>query len=563
MPGIRRIWTGPHGTAPSKRALEDATSDPLGLWIAPTPPARDQVVRAWGYGLRLPAISGPGAGRTSGPRSGTPRPGGRRGSRTRPRTALGEAIARAPADGALREVAEVVDRPGFRRRLRARIAAWTRAERPIEATAARPRARPAGSGRSSSATAAILQRLDAVDAEGLAVWASKALVTTPPATFRKLGAVTFLEPSLESPAAWRVLEHAHRRARSVRVALAHDPDPALAEAFAEAAAIPVSACSPGASTRPGSDDLFRPAGLRDVERELFRVDSHRRERLKAANGLAVRGAPEGEGVGLVIAAGGQKAPGSGDRPRGDPGPLPPLGRSRRAGAGDAPGVGTPGRRRGAAPASPAPRRAPAGDELAGRGMGGRAPDPVAPQRPTPPRLAGERGAGRPADRRLGAPIHPRLPRPGSDRDGARSRHRRASQGAAQGRSGSASPGQWLTDSDGRSNRSISPGPGATRRSDSGRWRKTSGSAGRAITPSTTCGWPSRTTVPCWSGWAEATSPGRGPTSPARSIGWSATSPRAPHLPWCHGPARPGRFRRGGPRHACLPGQPRRGDVPDP
>ena len=302
MPGIRRIWTGPHGSAPSERALEDATSDPLGLWIAPTPLARDQVVRA--LGLRLKVARDLRAwcweDLWTAVRDASSR-GPARLSDAAARAALGEAIAQARRDGALREVAEVVDWPGFRRRLRARIAAWTRAERPIEATAPGPEPVRRAQWAIFVRYRAILQRLDAEDAEGLAVWASKALVTTPPATFRKLGAVTFLDPSLESPAAWRVLEHAHRRARSVRVALAHDPDPALAEVFAEAAAIRERLLAWGFDETRVEPDLFRPAGLRDVERELFRVDSHRRERLKAADGLAVLGAPEGEGVGLVIA----------------------------------------------------------------------------------------------------------------------------------------------------------------------------------------------------------------------------------------------------------------------
>ena len=360
MPGIRRIWTGPHGSAPSERALEDATSDPLGLWIAPTPPARDQVVRALGRRLKVARDLRAWCWEDlwAAVRDASSR-GPARLSDAAARAALGEAIAQARRDGGAeggrrgRRLARLPPTaPGPDRRVDPR-------RRPIEATAPGPEPVRRAQWAVFVRYRAILQRLDAVDAEGLAVWASKALVTTPPATFRRLGAVTFLEPSLESPAAWRVLEHAHRRARSVRVALAYDPDPALAEAFSEAAAIRERLLAWGFDETRVEHDLFRPAGLRDVERELFRVDSHRRERLKAADGLAVLGGPGGRGRWARDRAGGQKAPGSGDRPRGDPGPLPPLGRGRRAGAGDAPGVGPPGRRRGAAPARrprpPSPR----------------------------------------------------------------------------------------------------------------------------------------------------------------------------------------------------------------
>src|SRR5512135_450608 len=139
MPGIRRIWTGPHGSAPSERALEDASSDPLGLWIAPTPPARDQVVHALGLRPKVARDLRAWCWKDlwTAVRDASSR-GPARLSDAAARAALGEAIAQARRDGALREVAEVVDWPGFRRRLRARIAAWTRAERPIEATAPGP-----------------------------------------------------------------------------------------------------------------------------------------------------------------------------------------------------------------------------------------------------------------------------------------------------------------------------------------------------------------------------------------------------------------------------------------
>ena len=254
MPGIRRLWTGPHGSAPSERALEDATSDPSGLWIAPTPPARDQVVRALGLrhkvardlrawcwedlwtAVRDASSRGPArlsdGGRARGPGRGDRAGPARRGARGRsPRSSIGPAS----ADGS---------GPG---------------SPPGPAPSARSRPPPPGPEPVRRAQwaifvryRAILQRLDAEDAEGLAVWASKALVTTPPATFRKLGAVTFLEPSLDSPAAWRVLEHAHRRAR---VGPGRPRPTTPTRRWPRPSPRPrrsVSACSPGASTRPGS-----------------------------------------------------------------------------------------------------------------------------------------------------------------------------------------------------------------------------------------------------------------------------------------------------------------------
>src|SRR4051794_38041585 len=53
MPGERRLWTGPHGSALRERVLEDARADPMSLWVVPSAPARDQVVRALGLKHRV------------------------------------------------------------------------------------------------------------------------------------------------------------------------------------------------------------------------------------------------------------------------------------------------------------------------------------------------------------------------------------------------------------------------------------------------------------------------------------------------------------------------------
>ena len=48
MPGARRLWTGPHGAALRDRALAEAPTDPSGLWIVPSRPARDQLIALLG-----------------------------------------------------------------------------------------------------------------------------------------------------------------------------------------------------------------------------------------------------------------------------------------------------------------------------------------------------------------------------------------------------------------------------------------------------------------------------------------------------------------------------------
>lgn len=217
------------------------------------------------------------------------------------RAVLGEAIARARVDGALTEVAGVIDWPGFRRRLVARIAAWTRAER-------RPDGAPAGDDPTLRAQWAIfgryrdlLVRLGAEDDDGFAAWASRTLLHDPPGAWKRPGQVVFLDPELHSRAAWRAVEFAEARARSVELTLAFDPEPALAEVYGEAAAIRKRLLARGFGETAVGPELWRPKGLRDVEHELFRADGHQRSRLTDPAGLFVLGAPEGEGTALVLA----------------------------------------------------------------------------------------------------------------------------------------------------------------------------------------------------------------------------------------------------------------------
>src|SRR4051812_356434 len=186
MPGPRRLWTGPHGSSLRERVLDEWGHESSGLWIVPTPLARDQVVRSLGLrqrmtrGLRVwcwddlwRAVR---EERGDGPAQLSP---------AATRAALSEAIDRARRDGVLAEAARVVDWPGFRRRLVARIATWTRAERSAGSELPDPdptrRAQWAIFGRYR----AVLDEIHAEDAEGLAVWAARALLHNPPASLQR------------------------------------------------------------------------------------------------------------------------------------------------------------------------------------------------------------------------------------------------------------------------------------------------------------------------------------------------------------------------------------------
>ena len=127
------------------------------------------------------------------------------------------------------------------------------------------------------------------------------LADNAPAALRRFDTVTVLDLEDDPPSVSRALSAFEARASLVRIVLAYDPDPALAEAFASAATIRARLLDRGYAEECHAPDLWRVAGLRDAERELFRADVHSQPLIQDASGLALLGAPQGEGVGLIVA----------------------------------------------------------------------------------------------------------------------------------------------------------------------------------------------------------------------------------------------------------------------
>lgn len=218
------------------------------------------------------------------------------------RAALGLAIDRAGAAGALRATADAADWRGFRRRVADRIAAWTRRELPADGDA------PDGGDPADSEVwsiyghyRAVLRTLNAADDDGFAAWASRSLARATPAALKTLGTVTLLDPEDDPPCVRRALRFFEARAKAVRVVLGYDPDPALADAFAAVAPLRERFVAAGYEETCHGPDQWRHPGLRDVERELFRNDAHARPAIADAGGLVFLGGPRGEGVGLLVA----------------------------------------------------------------------------------------------------------------------------------------------------------------------------------------------------------------------------------------------------------------------
>src|SRR5947209_6420755 len=130
MAESRQLWTGPFGAALADRATELVPVEPAGLWVVVSALARRRVLgrlgrrrgvlrrpRVWPWAdlwreVRARADGGPLCLAPAGVLA-----------------VLDEAIGRARRDRAIARLRPVVDAPGYRRRLRGRFAAWTRAER--------------------------------------------------------------------------------------------------------------------------------------------------------------------------------------------------------------------------------------------------------------------------------------------------------------------------------------------------------------------------------------------------------------------------------------------------
>ncbi|MGC8639054.1 MAG: PD-(D/E)XK nuclease family protein [Isosphaeraceae bacterium] len=305
----RRLWTGPPGAAVRNCLLAELGSQPAGLWITPTPLARDQVTReltlrsphrgpasevfCWGdlwRMVRREAEDGPVWL-----------------SRTAARAVFDEAINQARKQGRCTAIERVIGLAGYQRRLARRFQFWTLAERKPRRD--RDRGRDAGNPVELAEEAvfelyrAILEQLGADDEAGMMVWASKRLAKSPRfwAPSGDSGPVVFLDFGHPRPPHWRILERALKTERAVHVALCHDPDPALAEVYLTTESIRASLVEKGLVETRLEPAASRPEGLRQTERLLFRNPTPAPAAITEAAGLSVRGAPQGDGVARILA----------------------------------------------------------------------------------------------------------------------------------------------------------------------------------------------------------------------------------------------------------------------
>jgi RecB family exonuclease len=303
MASTRRLWTGGHG-ADLREALVAATvMDASSLWIVPSELAARQVRRV--LGARSRGVVAPvkiwcwsDLWQSIGEQAEV---GPGRLSTAAAEAVFDEAIRRARARRRLGPLETMIDWPGYRRQLRARVAHWTRDEQ--------HETRSRGGDNDAVAVAErllfdeyrdLLRGLNAEDDAGFAVWASMQLTQKSIAALAGVRQVTILEWPSGSPAQWRFLHVAIRRAKSVHISLAHEEDPASRPVYEASSGIRQSLLEAGFVETVLAADLWRPKGLREVEQSLFRP-REQTTGISAAQGIEIQGAPQGDGVARWIA----------------------------------------------------------------------------------------------------------------------------------------------------------------------------------------------------------------------------------------------------------------------
>ncbi len=151
--------------------------------------------------------------------------------------------------------------------------------------------------RKSGGCSFILESLGFEDDAGLAVWASRELVSRRDGFLGGFRQMTFLDFEPRCQAHWRVLEHAVQKMPSVRATLPFEADPARAEVYEAVTGTRDRLVSLGFEEMHADREIWRPAGLREAEDCLFREGAV----VASGAGLAIRGAPQGDGTARVVA----------------------------------------------------------------------------------------------------------------------------------------------------------------------------------------------------------------------------------------------------------------------
>lgn len=293
-----RLLVGPRGPGLVDRMIAEFPPGGKGLWIAPTALARARIERLLAWTGRGPS---PASVWTWDELWKAVRE--RRGegpialSHAATRTVRDAAIDSARREDRWGDLRDAFAAPGFRRRLRSRIAAWTRSGRS-------PEEPPEFASPSAEAEWAIfasyrrlLKRLHAEDDDGLARWAAKVLIADPPHGFDRPARVRVVEP-LESAPVVMAIDGLRRHARDMAVSLVIDSEPREVADLGRPA-LRDRLIGWGFSEEVADSGPIRGEALNHLTSGLFREP--RAEPISRADGVTLLGAPEGEGEAIVTA----------------------------------------------------------------------------------------------------------------------------------------------------------------------------------------------------------------------------------------------------------------------
>ena len=208
-------------------------------------------------------------------------------------------------EGGIALLERLLEWPGYRKELRERIRRWTEAE------TASPLARGSVPGDPEEAVEArvfaryreLLGRLNAEDDAGMAVWASKRMARRDhsgrrPLAFRTVVILDFDQPT---PAQWRALRSWVKQGCSVEITLPFEEDVSASELYVATEVVRARLLELGLTEQRLELPSGRPAGLGRLEQSLFRSTGEAATPIQRAEGIAIRGVPEGEGVARQIA----------------------------------------------------------------------------------------------------------------------------------------------------------------------------------------------------------------------------------------------------------------------
>jgi RecB family exonuclease len=213
------------------------------------------------------------------------------------RAALRLAIRGASEERRLRIDRALAQTAGYRRDLAGRIAAWTALGRDPDSP--RPDSADPDGWEVYGRYRRMLRSLGGEDRAGFAAWAARVLPGVADALLGPGSGVVLHAPTTGGRPAATALRALVARSEHALITLPWEDDPDRREIYADLESLRRDLLALGFEESHHGPPADRPAGLASLARDLFRVPPA--PPLARADGLALRGAPRGEGIALAAA----------------------------------------------------------------------------------------------------------------------------------------------------------------------------------------------------------------------------------------------------------------------